>query len=90
MTTTTLPTIPVTVGGFVFVQDPANGSQWNANGPDGERLFELSVQKDPDGEDDWGIWDVAGDEWAHWPLTTGFCTKEEAVSSFLAWLKENN
>lgn len=90
-----LPVLPITIAGYVFAKDEAVEGRWIASGPDGESLFELTnqpyfVDANDEEVDDWGIYDLTGNDWAHEPLETGYGRKVDAVKSFVRWLEKNN
>lgn len=78
--------LPLTVGRLNFVYDRAD--LWKATDPETGKAFELTMQLDPDGEPDWGVWDVNLSDWAH--DETGYCTAGEALQAFRYYLDETS
>lgn len=76
-----------TPGGVKFFK--VNADLWVANTLHGQ--FELTRQNyawPNDDEEDWGVWDLATDDWAHLPLETGYPTRGEALEAFQRYWDE--
>lgn len=80
----------IVAGPFRFHQ--MGDDLWVAEDTQGGR-YELTRQNyegddgtgDPALVDDWGVWDCTTNDWAHYPMETGYPTRSVALISFLTY-----
>lgn len=79
-----------TIAGFKFERQ--NDDKWVAFSTESRTpLFELTRQDyyndvTDETDDDWGVWDVELEDWAHAPQETGYPTKADAIESFARYV----